>query len=53
MNLKNLTTTIDWPLPEKEHIAEQINKMLDTASKRDDVSGKFKTNYSDEEKKKL
>jgi SpoVK/Ycf46/Vps4 family AAA+-type ATPase len=50
--LQKLTTIIDWPLPEKEHIAEQIDKMIDTIKKRDDLKS-FKTEYSDDEREEI
>lgn len=50
--LQKIATIIDWPLPEKEHIAEQVDKMIDGVKKRDELSH-FKTDYSDDEKEEI
>lgn len=50
--LQKLATIIDWPLPEKEHIAEQIDEMIGRIKKRDDLSN-FKTDYSDDEREEI
>jgi hypothetical protein len=50
--LMKLSTIIDWPLPEKEHIAEQITKMIDSVKKRSDLSH-FEVNYSDDEMEEI
>ena len=50
--LQKLSTVIDWPLPEKEHIAEQITKMIDSVKKRDDLKH-FETDYSDEDMEEI
>lgn len=50
--LQKLATIIDWPLPEKEHIAEQIDEMIGGIKKRDDLSN-FKTDYSDDEREEI
>lgn len=50
--LKKLATIIDWPLPEREHISEQIDKMIDGIKKRDDLKS-FKTDYSEDEQEDI
>lgn len=50
--LQKLATIIDWPLPEKEHIAEQIDEMIGGIKKRGDLSN-FKTDYSDDEREEI
>jgi len=50
--LQKLATIIDWPLPEKEHIADQVDKMLDTVKKRDDLQN-FQTVYDDDEREEI
>lgn len=50
--LQKLATIIDWPLPEKEHIAEQIDEMIGGIKKRSDLSN-FKTDYSDDEREEI
>ena len=50
--LQKLTTIIDWPLPEKEHIKEQVNKMLSAVERRDDLKN-FQTKYSSEENEEI
>lgn len=50
--LQKLATIIDWPLPEREHISEQIDKMIDGIKKRDDLKS-FKTDYSEDEQEDI
>jgi len=50
--LEKITTIIDWPLPEREHISDQVEKMLDSVQKRNDLSH-FQTNYDKEEKEEI
>lgn len=50
--LQKLTTIIDWPLPEKEHIKEQVNKMLSAVERRDDLKS-FQTKYTSEENEEI
>jgi SpoVK/Ycf46/Vps4 family AAA+-type ATPase len=40
---------IDFPLPNKDEIADKITHLLDKASKRPDLAAKFQTSYSKDE----
>ena len=48
-DLEKIVPLIDFPLPTKFEINTKINNLLERASKRADLSAKFKTTYSNEE----
>ena len=48
-DLEKTIPLIDFPLPTKFEINEKINNLLERASKRPELSAKFKTSYNSEE----
>jgi AAA+ superfamily predicted ATPase len=50
--LQKMATIIDWPLPEKEHISEEVDKMLETIKKRPELS-EFQTQYTADEQDEI
>jgi len=48
-DLEKSVPVIDFPLPNKDEIADKITYLLDKASKRPDLAAKFQTSYSKEE----
>lgn len=48
VELQKLSTIVDWPLPEREHITELVGKMLTDVKSRDDLK-RFQTDYEDED----
>ena len=48
-DLEKSIPLVDFPLPTKYEINSKINNLLERASKRSDLSAKFKTTYNNEE----
>jgi len=48
-DLEKSVPVIDFPLPNKDEIAEKISYLLEKASKRPDLAAKFQTSYTKDE----
>jgi hypothetical protein len=52
--LEKIAAIVDWPLPEREHIADKVSKMLGHAAKEPDLMARgFRVDYTPQEHEEI